>query len=144
MPITDEVRDEFFGRPWVAVLSVAADDGRPPLTVPVFYGYENGLITFFTGTQGRKARKTKLIKRAGQVSVCVQRAEMPYRTITAECTVVAADRAPAVEQVLGVIGRYVPEADARGFAEAETAAPSGTFVLFTARPDRWLSMGFDD
>ncbi|WP_433269332.1 hypothetical protein ACQPZF_06660 [Actinosynnema sp. CS-041913] len=144
MPIADDVRDEFFGRPWVAVLSVAADDGRPPLTVPVFYAYEGGLITFFTGTQGRKARKTKLIARAGQVSVCVQLPELPFQTITAECTVVDADRAPTTGQVLAVVRRYVPEEAAREFATGETDPPSGTFVLFTARPDRWLSAGFDD
>ncbi len=142
-PNVDAVRDEFFGRPWVAVLSVAADDGRPPLTVPVFYAYEDGLITFFTGTEGRKARKTKLIARSGQVSVCVQQVEGAFRTVTAECTVVDADRAPASERVFAVVGRYLPEEQARAFAAAETDPPSGTFVLFTARPDRWLSSGLD-
>ncbi|MEU6155252.1 pyridoxamine 5'-phosphate oxidase family protein [Actinosynnema sp. NPDC047251] len=135
------VRDEFFGRPWVGVLGVASDDGRPPLTVPVFYAYVDGLVTFFTGTQGRKARKTRLIARAKQVSLCVQQTEGALRTVTAECAVVRTDRAPSVDQVVAIAGRYMPATDARAFAAAELDAPTGTFVLFTARPERWLEMG---
>jgi hypothetical protein len=36
----------------------------------------------------------------------------------------------------------MPEEHAQGFAEAEFAHPSGEFVLFTIRPDRWLSFDF--
>ncbi|MEV0677942.1 hypothetical protein AB0I60_15640 [Actinosynnema sp. NPDC050436] len=73
----EDVRDEFFGRPWVGVLGVASDDDRPP----------------------------------------------------------------SIEQVVAVAARYMPEADARAFAAAELESPTGTFVLFTARPERWLQMG---
>ena len=79
-----------------------------------------------------------------RLSFCVQRPEYPYRYVTVEATVVKADRAPAFADVLAVTSRYLPEAAARGFAESETAAPSGTFVLFTARPDRWLSTDFSE
>jgi nitroimidazol reductase NimA-like FMN-containing flavoprotein (pyridoxamine 5'-phosphate oxidase superfamily) len=59
--MTEKERQEFLAEPHIGVLSVASDD-RPPLTVPVWYGYEpGGNISFFTGTQGRKARKTGLI-----------------------------------------------------------------------------------
>jgi uncharacterized protein len=58
--------------------------------------------------------------------------------------VVKADRAPGVAEVLAVTSRYLPEDVARGFAEAEIGNPAGTFVLFTARPDRWLSVDFAD
>lgn len=137
-------RDAFLSEPHVGVLSVASDDGRPPLTVPVWYAYTDGVITFFTGTQGRKARKTRLIERAGVLSFCVQKTEFPYRYVTAECTVVAAERTPPVEKVVAVTSRYLPADAAQGFAEAETSNPTGTFVLFTARPDRWSSVDFAD
>lgn len=141
--MTDAERDEFLDRPHVAVLSVAADD-RPPLTVPVFYAYRDGRITFFTGTQGRTARKTRLLERAGAFSLCVQQPTHPYRYVTAECVVERAERAPSADDVRAVTGRYLPEADARAFAEAETADPSGTFVLFTGRPVRWLTSDFGE
>jgi hypothetical protein len=137
-------RDAFMSELHVGVLSVAADDGRPPLTVPVWYAYEDGLITFFTGTDGRKARKTRLIERAGALSFCVQKADFPYRYATAECTVVGAERRPSVEKVVAVTGRYLPPDAARGMAEAQLNHPGGTFVLFTARPDRWSSVDFAD
>jgi nitroimidazol reductase NimA-like FMN-containing flavoprotein (pyridoxamine 5'-phosphate oxidase superfamily) len=135
---------DFLAQPRVGVLSVADVDGdRPPLTVPVWYAYQpGGELTFFTGTQGRTARKTRLLERAGKFSFCVQQGEYPYKYVTVECTITKADRAPAMEQVLEVTSRFLPADAAKGFAEAETGSPTGTFVLFTARPGRWLSVDF--
>lgn len=141
--LTEQERQEFLAEPRVAVVSVASDDGRPPLSVPVWYGYEpGGDLSFFTGTQGRKARKDRLIERAGVVSLSVQHGEMPYRYVTVEGSVVQADRPPSTEQMLAVAGRYLPEDHARGFVEAELAHPDSQLVLFTVRPDRWLSFDF--
>jgi hypothetical protein len=136
-------RDAFMREPHVGVLSVASDDDRPPLTVPVWYAYD-GLITFFTGTDGRKARKTRLIEHAGALSFCVQKADFPYRYATAECTVVDVERTPSVDKVVAITERYLPADAARAMAEAQLSHPAGTFVLFTARPDRWSSMDVDD
>ncbi|MDQ4005171.1 MAG: pyridoxamine 5'-phosphate oxidase family protein [Actinomycetota bacterium] len=143
--MTEKERQDFLAEPHVGVLSVASDDQRPPLTVPVWYGYEpGGNVTFFTGTQGRKARKTKLIEKAGVLSLSVQREEFPYRYVTVEGTVVGEDRPPSAEQVLAVVRRYLPEEAAQGFVKAELEHPSPEFVLFTVRPDRWLSFDFGD
>jgi uncharacterized protein len=91
--MTEQERQDFLAEPRVGVLSVASDDNRPPLTVPVWYGYEpGGNVTFFTGTQGRRARKTALIEKAGVLSLSVQREEFPYRHVTVEGTVVGIDR----------------------------------------------------
>ena len=143
--LTERERQEFLAEPRVGVLSVAGDDGRPPLTMPTWYGYQpGGEITFFTGTQGRRARKTRLIERAGVVSLCVQRGEFPYKYVTVEGTIVRADRPPAAEQMVAVARRYLPEELARGFVESELASPSGELVLFTIRPDRWLTADFGE
>lgn len=115
--MTESERQEFFAEPHVGVLSVTSDDDRPPLTVPLWYGYEpGGTLTFFTGTQGRRARKTGLIEKAGVVSLSVQRADFPYKYVTVEGTVVQIDRPPAAEQVFAVARRYLPEEAAREFA----------------------------
>src|ERR671917_158158 len=114
--MTEHERQEFLSELHVAVLSVASDNDRPPLTVPVWYGYEpGGNVTFFTGTQGRKARKTRLIEKAGVLSLSVQREEFPYRYVTVEGTVVGADRPPSADQMLAITRRYLPEEAARGF-----------------------------
>jgi nitroimidazol reductase NimA-like FMN-containing flavoprotein (pyridoxamine 5'-phosphate oxidase superfamily) len=143
--MTERERQEFLADPHIGVLSVASDGDRPPLTVPIWYGYRpGGNISFFTGTQGRKARKTGLIRRAGVLSLSVQREEFPYRYVTVEGTVAREDRPPCAEQMLAVARRYLPEEAARGFVEAELATPGSELVLFTVRPDRWLTADFSE
>jgi len=141
--MTEKERQEFLAGPHIGVLSVAAGDDRPPHTTPIWYGYEpGGSITFFTGTQGRKSRKTGLIETAGVLSLSVQREEFPYRYVTVEGTVVGSDRPPSAEQMLAIVGRYLPEEAAQGFVEAELGHPGSGPVLFTVRPDRWLTFDF--
>jgi nitroimidazol reductase NimA-like FMN-containing flavoprotein (pyridoxamine 5'-phosphate oxidase superfamily) len=142
-PLTERERQAFLAEPHIAVLSVASDDGRPPLAVPLWYGYEPGSnLTFFTGTQGRRARKTGLIEKAGVLSLTVQREEFPYRYVTVEGTVVGEERPPSAERALAVARRYLPEEAARGFVEAELRHPESEFMLFEVRPDRWLTFDF--
>ncbi len=143
-PMTEKERQEFLAEAHVGVLSVA-DGERPPHATPVWYAYEpGGDLTFFTGTQGRRSRKAGLVEGAGVVSLTVQREEFPYRYVTVEGTVVAVDRPPAAEQALAIARRYMPEEAAVGFVEAELGDPSGEFVLFEIRPDRWLTFDFAD
>ena len=142
-PLSDHDRQEFLAQPQVGVVSVASDDDRPPHTVPVWYAYEpGGNLSFFTNTQGLQSRKDQLIEKAGVLSFSVQHGEMPYRYVTVEGTVVGADRPPSAEQMFAVVRRYLPEDAAQGFVEGELAHPASRLVLFTIRPDRWLSFDF--
>jgi nitroimidazol reductase NimA-like FMN-containing flavoprotein (pyridoxamine 5'-phosphate oxidase superfamily) len=141
--MTEQERQEFLAGPHIGVLSVAAGDDRPPHTTPIWYGYEpGGNITFFTGTQGRTSRKTGLIETAGVLSLSVQREEFPYKYVTVEGTVIGIDTPPAAEQMLAIVGRYLPEEATQGFVEAELGHPGSGPVLFTVRPDRWLTFDF--
>jgi nitroimidazol reductase NimA-like FMN-containing flavoprotein (pyridoxamine 5'-phosphate oxidase superfamily) len=143
--MTDRERQEFLAEPHVGMLSVASDDDRPPLTVPVWYGYRPGdNISFFTGTQGRKARKTKLIRKAGVLSLLVQREEFPYKYATVEGTIIQENRPPSAEQMLAVARRYLPEEAAQMFVKAKLENPGSELVLFTIRPDRWVTADFTD
>ncbi|NEA31237.1 pyridoxamine 5'-phosphate oxidase family protein [Streptomyces sp. SID13031] len=141
--LSQSERETFLALPHVGVLSVATGNERPPLTVPIWYSYRpGGRLTFFTGTQGRVARKAGLLEEAGRFSFCVQQPEFPYKYVTVECAVVRAERSPAIEDVVAITSRYLPAEAARTFAETEIANPAGTFVLFTARPDRWITFDF--
>lgn len=143
--LTERERQEFLAEPHIGVLSVASDDDRPPLTVPVWYGYRpGGNVSFFSGTQGRKARKIKLIQDSGVLSLAVQREKFPYRYVTVEGTVIQIDRPPSAEQMFAVVRRYLPEEAAQGFVKAELELPGSELVLFTIRPDRWLTADFTD
>ena len=144
-PMTEQERQTFLAEPRVGVLSVASDDDRPPLTVPIWYAYQpGGEITFFTGTFGRKARKTALIQKAGRISFSVQHPEFPYRYVTVEGSVVHIGQPPSKDQILDIVRRYLPEDQAQGFAESVLAGSGPDFVHFTVRPDRWITADFSE
>ena len=144
-PMTTQEREAFLADLHVAVLSVASDSDRPPLTVPIWYGYQpGGNLSVFTGSQGRKARKSRLIEQAGVLSLSVQHEAPPYKYVTVEGTVVQTDRPPSAEQLLAIVRRYVPEEMAQGFVAAELGRADSELVLYTIRPDRWLTFDFSD
>jgi PPOX class probable F420-dependent enzyme len=128
---------EFLADNHVAVLSVAAADGRPPASVPIWYDYTaDGNIRINTGSSSRKAR---LIERAGAVTLVVQREEPPYQYVVVEGTVVGTTRpAPAdVQEAIAI--RYLGEERGRAFVRSMEGVEE---VLYTIRPDRWLSADF--
>jgi PPOX class probable F420-dependent enzyme len=143
LDMTKDEREAFLADTHVCVLSVINDGDRPPHASPVWYGYEpGGTITFFSNSQGRTSRKSILVERAGKVAITVQSETFPYRFVTVEGTVTRADRPPPADGVLAIVRRYLPEEQAQGFVRAELDRPDSTLVLFTIRPDRWLSADY--
>jgi len=138
-PFTEEERERFLRDVRVAVLSVAADGGRPPASVPIWYDVtDDGLIRINTGAGSRKAR---LIEQAGAVTLTVQHEEPPYQYVVVEGTVVDSTN-PAPRDVREAIAiRYLGEEGGRAFVEGMGDEGS---VLFTVRPDRWLTADFSD
>lgn len=138
-PFTVAERQEFLAAKHVGVLSVDAGDGRPPASVPIWYDYNpGGDIRFNTGPGTRKA---KLIERAGAVTLVVQREEPPYQYVVVEGTVVE-NTLPAPREVREAIAiRYLGEEGGRQFVQSMEGQDS---VLFTVRPDRWLTADFSD
>ena len=140
--MTRSERETFLAEPRVAVLSVGGSGDRPPHSTPSFYAYEpGGDVTFFTNTEGRSARKVALIADAGAVTLNVQEPEFPYRYVSVECRIVATGR-PDAGQVRTIASRYLPPEAAEGMAQAEAGDPGSTIVLYTARPERWLTATF--
>jgi len=143
--MTRREREAFLAEPRVAVLSVAGEEGRPPLAGPSFYAYEpGGELTFFTNTGRSRTRKVGLIEAAGRVSLTVQAPAPPYRYVTVEAAVLGAEQRPTADRIVAIAGRYMPEEHARGLAASELDDPQSTFLLFTARPERWLTADFGE
>lgn len=134
---TETQREEFLAGLHVAVLSVAAGDGRPPASVPMWYDYTpGGNILINTGVG---ARKTKLIEQAGVVTLVVQREEPPYQYVVVEGTVIDS-ATPAPRDLREDIAiRYLGEERGRAFVEGMADQPG---ILFTIRPDRWITADF--
>lgn len=136
-PFTESEREQFLADKHVAVLSVATNDGRPPASVPIWYDYApGGNILVNTGAGNRKAR---LIEQAGAVTLVVQREELPYQYVIVEGTVVEATTPAPLEAREAIAIRYFGEEGGRAFARGMDGAAS---VLFTIRPDRWLTADF--
>ena len=135
-PFSETERQEFLAAKHVAVLSVAAD-GRPPASVPMWYDYTpGGHIRINTGAG---ARKSKLIERAGAVTLVVQHEEPPYQYVVVEGTVVDTTTPTPVEVREEIAARYLGEEGGRAFVREMAAQKT---MLFTVRPDRWLSADF--
>jgi PPOX class probable F420-dependent enzyme len=134
---TETERQQFLAEKHVAVLSVAATDGRPPASVPIWYDYTpGGNIRVNTGAS---ARKSRLIERAGAVTLIVQREEPPYQYVVVEGTVVETTK-PTPQEVREAIAiRYLGEEGGRAFVRSMKGEDS---VLFAIRPDRWLTADF--
>lgn len=134
---TETERQEFLAAKHVAVLSVAAADGRPPASVPIWYDYApGGNIRITTGASARKA---KLIERAGAVTLVVQREEPPYQYVVVEGTVVDTTTPTPADVREAIAIRYLGEEGGREFVRSLEGHES---VLFTIRPDRWLTADF--
>ena len=130
-------REEFLAALHVGVLSVAADNGRPPASVPVWYDYVPGQhIRVNTGASSRKA---KLIKQAGVVTLVVQREEPPYQYVVVEGTVVNTTQPTPLEVREEIAIRYLGDQAGRAFVQSLAGQES---VLFTIRPDRWITADF--
>jgi nitroimidazol reductase NimA-like FMN-containing flavoprotein (pyridoxamine 5'-phosphate oxidase superfamily) len=131
-------RQEFLAALHVGVLSVAAGE-RPPASVPIWYDYSpGGDIRINTGASSRKA---KLVEQAGAVTLVVQREEPPYQYVVVEGTVVDTTKPTPLEVREAIAIRYLGEEGGRAFVKSLEGQES---VLFTVRPDRWITADFSD
>ena len=133
---TETERQEFLAAKHVGVLSVAADD-RPPASVPIWYEYTPGRnIRINTGASSRKA---KLVEQAGAVTLVVQHEEPPYQYVVVEGTVVDITKPTPLDVRQAIAIRYLGEEAGRAFVGSLEGQES---VLFTIRPDRWITADF--
>lgn len=138
-PFTESERQQFLAAVHVGVLSVAATDGRPPASVPIWYGYApGGSILVNTGAGSRKAR---LIEQAGAVTLVAQREEPPYQYVVVEGTVVETTTPTPLDVREEIAIRYLGEELGRAFVKGLEGREN---VLFTIRPDRWITADFSD
>lgn len=130
-------RERFLAEAHIAVLSVDAGPGRPPMSVPLWYAYEpGGDIVVNTSVSSRKAR---LIRGAGAATLTVQRAAPPYRYVVVEGRVVDAIHPAPIAVRRGIARRYL---SAEGADAAVDRYDPGDQVLFLLRPRRWYSADF--
>lgn len=131
-PMSREQREAFLAQPHFTVMSIQRE-GRGPLSVPMWYGYEPGgdvwIITEKTSLKGKLLRPgvavTFLMTSDFRTYVCV---EGP----------VASLREPTMKDLLPLCYRYLDKEAAELYAKQIEATLSHS-VLMSVRPERWSS-----
>jgi nitroimidazol reductase NimA-like FMN-containing flavoprotein (pyridoxamine 5'-phosphate oxidase superfamily) len=138
LAMTKQERERFLADLHVAIISIP-DEGRGPLTVPIWYAYEPGgeLRVVTAGT----SRKAQLLRRAGRFSVCVQTEVPPYKYVSVEGPVVAIEPADAERDRRPLAHRYLGAQEGDRYIEGTRREYVGN-VLVRMLPQRWLTVDY--
>ena len=141
MSMSKSEREAFLAQTRVAIVSVA-EDGRGPLTIPVWYHYEpGGVVRFVTGADSKKAG---LMRKAGRIGLCVQSETPPYQYVSIEGPISISTEVDYERDVRSMALRYLGNEMGEMYL-AVTASERETMstVLVTLRPGRWLSVDYN-
>ena len=136
--MTRPEREAFLADVHVGMISIA-EEGRGPLTVPVWYAYDpGGELRLATGKNSRKGR---LLAHAGRFSLCVQTETPPYRYVSVEGPITAIEAVDVECDARPLARRYLGVEEGDRFIERirEVYADS---VLIRMQPERWLTADY--
>jgi nitroimidazol reductase NimA-like FMN-containing flavoprotein (pyridoxamine 5'-phosphate oxidase superfamily) len=138
LTMTKMEREAFLAGVHVGMISIA-EEGRGPLTVPIWYAYAPGgelrLIT------GRHSRKGRLLTQAGRCSLCVQTESPPYRYVSVEGPITAIEAVDVERDLRPLAHRYLGAAEGDRFVE-QTREGQAENILLRMRPERWLTADY--
>lgn len=143
-PLTKAEREEFLAGLHVGVFSMA-DDGRGPLTTPVWYTYApGGEIVFATRCETRKARRLVLGARVSflaQVEGDIAAGKLP-KYVSVEGPVVKLEAANLDRDLRPIVHRYLGQAIGDGYLAATRGDTAKDELVVHIRPERWFSRDF--
>jgi nitroimidazol reductase NimA-like FMN-containing flavoprotein (pyridoxamine 5'-phosphate oxidase superfamily) len=130
-------REAFLSQTRPAIISIA-ENGRGPLTIPIWYSYEpGGVVRFVTGGS---SKKVALIRKAGRLSLCVQTETAPYQYVSVEGPAVIGE--PDFERDMRAMAcRYLGEQMGEAYLQMTAAERVGA-VLVTLTPERWITVDY--
>ncbi len=133
-------REAFLAAVRVGVISIA-DEGRGPLTVPIWYGYEPGGELWIV--TDRESRKGKLLLKADRFSLCAQTETPPYQYVSVEGPIVTLERAELERHTRVLAHRYLGREGGDAYIKATGAGDDrdGSIVV-TMQPERWLTVDY--
>ena len=122
LTMTKMEREAFLAGVHVGMISIA-EEGRGPLTVPIWYAYAPGgelrLIT------GRHSRKGRLLTQAGRCSLCVQTESPPYRYVSVEGPITAIEAVDVERDLRPLAHRYLGAEEGDDVKAAAASAGKG-------------------
>jgi len=138
--MTKQERETFLADVHVGIISIS-EDGRGPLTVPIWYAYDvGGDLRIMTG---RESRKGRLLARAGRFSLCVQTETPPYEYVSVEGAIISTETADIERDLRPLARRYLGEKMGDRYVEETRNLPTHSDnVLIRMRPERWLTTDY--
>jgi PPOX class probable F420-dependent enzyme len=123
-------REEFLQQPHVAVLATIGPGNRPH-AVPVWYLYEDGTFIIL---MGRGSQKHRNIERHQDVTLVIDRRDLPYYAVTVQGTATI-DPSPSPELRLRLATRYLGETGGAAYT-ARTADMDA--ITIQVRPEKFI------
>lgn len=138
--MTKQEREAFLADVHVGVISIA-DEGRGPLTVPIWYAYDpGGDLRIMTG---RESQKGRLLARARRFSLCAQTENPPYKYVSVEGAIVSTEAADIERDLRPLARRYLGQKMGDRYVEETRNLPTHSDnVLIRMRPERWLTTDY--
>lgn len=134
--MTKDEREEFLARRHVGVMAIE-HEGRPPLTVPIWYSYEpGGEILITTHSESMKAR---LLAAAGRFSMCAQSEELPYKYVSVEGSITDTRPCDVETENRPMARRYLGKHSGDAYIEDGDYSKS---ITITMQPDRWYTVDY--
>ena len=133
--LNQQEKEAFLSELHVGVLSIP-QDGRGPLTAPIWYCYAPGENLWIM--IGRDSRKAGLLEVGTRVSLCAQTEDPPYAYVTVEGPVESV-RPGTDDDILELATRYLGKEGGKAYAES---MPTGTSLTVTIRPETWLAVDY--
>ncbi len=138
--MTNTERERFLADVRVGMISIT-EDGRGPLTIPLWYGYTpGGEVSVW---MEKTSRKALLLQRAGRFSLCVQTEQRPYQYVSVEGPITVIEPVELERDARPLAHRYLGVDDGDAYiAESENAIASGQQIVVRMRPERWLTADY--
>ena len=140
LAMTKQERETFLAGVHIGIISIA-EEGRGPLTVPVWYAYDaGGELRVVTG---RESRKGRLLARAGKFSLCAQTETPPYKYVSVEGPIISTQPAEIERDLRPLARRYLGvEMGDRYIEQTRNLPEHADEVLIRMRPERWLTADY--
>ena len=137
LAMTEAERDAFLADLHVGVISIE-QDGRPPLSVPIWYDYAPGVgVWVITGDASAKA---KHLKASARFTLVAQSETPPtYRYVSVEGPIVETRPADLDADLRPMARRYFGDEIGNQYADATGVEGQTVFVM---RPERWRTVDY--
>jgi nitroimidazol reductase NimA-like FMN-containing flavoprotein (pyridoxamine 5'-phosphate oxidase superfamily) len=107
-----------------------------PLTAPIWYSYEDGLVCFTTGADSLKGR---LMTLGTHISMVAQTETPPYQYVSVEGPIVTREAADLERDIRPMAIRYLGKSQGNAYADASSSDGN---VLIKMQPEKWLTVDY--